>query len=415
MTRTSDPSRPKLLMVTHRVPYPPDKGDRIRTWHTLRQAARQFDVSLACLADEPLHIDAWRALRDQTERVAIEPVGGVSHRAHMLGHCVARRSFSEGAFYSPRLLQTIRQWHEDEPFDAALGVCSSMARYVADLDGPYKVLDLIDVDSRKWSDYADTTANPVLRRVYRLEAGRVAQCERWISERFDAVSVVTDSEAELLSQMAPQARIVVANNGVDLDYFRSIPQTDKPTATFVGALDYRPNVDGVVWLARKVWPELRRRVPRARLRIVGRRPAADVAGLAELPGVDVVRDVPDIRPHLAEAGVAVAPLHIARGIQNKVLEAMATARATVVTPAAAEGIAARPGRDYVLARSDRQWIDELERLLVNPAVRWPIGHAAREFVERHHDWRSCLTPLMQKLRAPRADAETMAIPRRRAA
>jgi len=402
-------------MVTHRVPYPPDKGDRIRTWHTLRQAARQFDVSLACLADEPLHIDVWRTLRDQTERIAIEPVGGLAHRAHMLGHCLMRRSISEGAFYSPRLRETIRQWHEDQPFDAVLGVCSSMARYVADLDGPCKAMDLIDVDSRKWSDYADATMNPVLRRLYRLEACRVAQCERWISQRFDAVSVVTESEAEILRHTAPPARVVVANNGVDLDYFRSIPQTNKPTATFVGALDYRPNVDGVAWLARKVWPELRRRVPQARLRIVGRRPVAGVAGLGELPGVDVIRDVPDIRPHLAEAGVAVAPLHVARGIQNKVLEAMATARATVVTPAAAEGIAARPGRDYVLARSDRQWVDELERLLVDPAVRWPIGRAAREFVERHHNWRSCLTPLMQKLQTARAGAERTAVPRRRAA
>ena len=174
---------------------------------------------------------------------------------------------------------------------------------------------------------------------------------------------------------------------------------DEPSCLFVGVLDYRPNVDGVVWFCREVWPEVRRRRPRARFALVGRRPAPAVRRLAAQPGVDVVGPVPDVRPHLARAAVVVAPLRIARGVQNKVLEALAMARPAVVSPPVLAGLGAGPGVPVLVAATPAEWVEAVVHLLDDPDARRRLGAAGRRHVEECHRWDHCLEPL-EALLAP---------------
>src|SRR5262249_18664616 len=179
-------------------------------------------------------------------------------------------------------------------------------------------------------------------------------------------------------------------NGVDLDYFHFRPPSSEPACVFVGAFDYHPNVDGACWFCAHVWPELHRRKPEARFFLVGRRPTPAIQRLAELPGVEVTGQVPDVRPYLERSAVTVIPLRIARGVQNKVLEALAMGRATVVSPEALAGLQARPGVHLLSATTPQEWIDATLRLLNDAELRQQLGTAGRQYVEENHCWDHCL-------------------------
>jgi len=181
-------------------------------------------------------------------------------------------------------------------------------------------------------------------------------------------------------------------NGVDLEYFRSKSEAESG-CVFVGALDYWPNVDGICWFCRKVWPEIRRRQPQARLSIVGRRPVSAVRRLARYPGVEVVGQVPDVRPYYARAAVVVAPLRVARGVQNKILEALAMSKAVVASPNTLRGLKAEPGSHLLNAESPVEWQETILQLFQDQSLRKQLGKRGRKFVEDHHSWDRCLEPL----------------------
>ena len=395
----------RVLYLTHRVPFPPDKGDRIRNYHVLRQLARRGAVWLACLADEPATPEIEAELRRICERVAIVPVSrGRWLRAGL--SLLGGRSISEGAFAERRLRQVIRDWSGETHFDAAVVSASSLAPYLkmTELSAVPKIVDLVDVDSQKWSDYADAAAVPK-RWLYRLEASRVRKLERDLPKWTQAVAMVSRAEADVFDSFAGAGTATVASNGVDLEYFQIaagspavlVQMAGKPAAIFVGAMDYLPNVDAVGWFARSVWPLIRAKVPDAEFRIVGRKPSPEVQRLAELPGVKVLGGVPDVRPFVADATVIVAPMRLGRGIQNKVLEAMAMGKAVIVAPPALAALKADPGTHLLTATTPQEWVDAVCGLFANPARCANLGTAARSFVEEHHHWETCLEPLMAKV------------------
>jgi polysaccharide biosynthesis protein PslH len=401
------PARPRLLYLVHRVPYPPNRGDRIRSYHFLRHLSERFDVSLATLADEPVASETHREFARLCEQVAIEPLGR-SRWLRAAASLAGGKSATEGLFASPALRRTVQSWAAEKSFDAALVFCSSMVQYLdcPQLKGVPAVVDLVDVDSQKWFDYGAKTSG-LKRMLFDLEGRRLRQLETSLPARARAITLVSEAEANLYRGFCPSDKIVAVPNGVDLDYFRPAqdgnnPWTDLPPAdrcqiVFVGALDYRANIDAVTWFAAEVWPAVRSHHPELQLALVGREPAPAVRRLAEISGIRVFASVPDVRPHLAAAKIVIAPLRIARGIQNKVLEAMAMAKPVICSPAALEGLTAEPGRHLALADRPAQWQQTIADWTESPVQPHKLSLSARRFVVDHRAWAPSLTPLANLL------------------
>jgi sugar transferase (PEP-CTERM/EpsH1 system associated) len=393
------PNPPDILYVAHRVPYPPDKGDRIRTFHLLRSLAQHAAVHLACLADEPVAAGVTEALHRYCARVAVVRLPGWSRWLRALGSLARGRTITEGAFHSRALHALLGDWAAATPFRAALVSSSGMVPYLQtqELRGVPAVIDLIDVDSQKWFDYHRASRWP-RSWLYHTEGRRLRRQEQALPGWARAVTLVSEAEAELYRGFCAPGAVHAITNGVDTAYFqppaRPVPEDG---CVFVGALDYRPNVDAASWFCREVWPEVHHRRPGAQLRLVGRRPAPAVRRLAELPGVEVVGTVPDVRPHLAGAAVAVVPLRIARGLQNKVLEALAMGKAVVASPPALVALRTQPGIHLLAASSPAEWTEAVLRLLDDEALRRRVGTAGRRYVEQHHDWEHCLEPFRHLL------------------
>lgn len=404
-----------LLYLVHRVPCPPNRGDRIRSYHLLRYLATRCNVYLATLADEPVTKETRDELRRLCRDVAI--VETTSKRWLRAAWSLATgRSATEGLFASRDLRRAIERWTQTVRFDACLTFCSSMAQY-ARLPGVSNVptvVDLVDVDSEKFAEYAASGRGPK-RWLHALESARLRRVERELFDWAKAVTLVSQAECDLYERCCPGARSVAITNGVDLSYF--LPAADEEgqipeRCVFVGALDYRPNIDGIVSFVRHAWSQLRERRPQATLAIVGRQPDPAVLRLAEVPGVQVIGSVPDVRPFVREASVAVVPLQIARGVQNKVLEALAMGKAVVASPGAAEGLGVSSEHELVVATSWPEWVESLDGLFSSRDRRRRLGESGRRFVELRHSWESNLERFGELLgvASPAVDEREVATP-----
>jgi sugar transferase (PEP-CTERM/EpsH1 system associated) len=405
-------TRSNVLYIVHRVPYPPDKGDRIRAFHILRYLSCRANVHLACLADESVPEEAMEALKQHCARVAVVPLGPRSRWLRALVSVACGKTVSEGAFHTPALQKILKQWAGETAFQASLASASSVAPYLQQgtLSEVPAVVDLVDVDSRKWLDYAEK-ASGLKGWIYRTEGHRLGKLEGSLAGWARALTVVSDIEAGLLPRLGRTDTVRVVTNGVDLEYYHPTPGQPSerasrgalapphtpPACVFVGALDYLPNVDAACWFCEEVWPGVRKRYPQAEVWLVGRRPAARVLRLAEKEGVKVVGQVPDVRPSVRQAAVSIAPLRIARGIQNKVLEAMAMGKAVVASDAALQGLPERAGAPVVCANTPQEWVEQISRLFADEELREQLGRRAREYVEHRHSWERCLEPLGQLL------------------
>jgi len=398
------PSRPNLLYLVHRLPFPPDKGDRIRAFQLLRYLSQKAAVHLACLTDEPAEPGALDALSRYCAKVAVIELGPLRW-VRAIGSLAKGGTASTGAFSSPQLRAVIRQWTTATPFHACLTSASSLVPYLrlAELRDVPAVVDLVDVDSQKWFDYAAASPGP-RAWLYRLEGQRLRRLEAELPAWVRAVTLISDAETALYQSFCADGQVGVVANGVDLDYFQPLHLPDQKGCVFLGALDYRPNVDGIAWFCHEVWPKVRRLLPDAEIHLVGRRPALAVRRLGRLPGVILVGQVPDVRPFLAKAAVSIVPLQIARGVQNKILEAMAMAKATVVSPCCMKGLRAQVGSQLLVASSADEWTQTLVNLLQDQALRLRLGKAAREYVVHHHRWERCLAPLDSLLELPPTSA-----------
>ena len=397
-------ARPDVLFLAHRVPYPPDKGDRIRTFHLLRFLARHANVHLACLADEPVAPGVVENLRRYATRVEVVPLGG-GRWVRALGAVLRGRTATEGAFRSRKLQAVLADWAAGTRFQATLASSSGMTAYqqLPGLRDVPAVVDLVDVDSQKWFDYAAASRGP-RAWLYREEGCRLRRLEQGLPAWARAVTLVGEAEADLYRRFCAPGVVRAVTNGVDLDYFRPGPPVGDPTCAFVGALNYRPNVDGANWFCHEVWPEIVRRRPGAKVYLVGRQPAPAVRRLAVLPGVELVGQVPDVRPYLARSAVSVVPLRIARGVQNKVLEAMAMGKAVVASPQTLLGLKASPGTHLLRASSPGEWAGAVLRLFADEDLRLRLGLAGRRYVEENHRWECCLEPFGPLLGLPGSDS-----------
>jgi len=394
--------KPELLFLAHRIPYPPDRGDKIRSWHVLRHLGKFATVHLACFADDEAdaaHLPALReAMGGSLGEAFVTPIS--ANKLLWLAKAYAQRlTINEAAMSSAGLQAFVARIAAERPIAGIYAFSVQMARFVpAGFRRPF-VMDFVDFDSAKYADYARAGGFPN-RLVYEREARKMFALEKATAARADVSLFVSEAEAALFRAEAqlPLADIRAMSNGIDLDFYNpsaSFPPIDPPrppVIVFTGQMDYRPNVEAVQTFARNVMPALRKAYD-ARFAIVGRRPDPAVEALHGKDGVIVTGEVPDVRPWLAAASVVVAPLTIARGIQNKVLEAMAMGRPVVASNGAFEGIDAVPGRDLVVAESAAEQFDAILTLWEEPEQAVAMGKAARQRMIDHYSWEAQLAPL----------------------
>lgn len=383
----------ELLFLVHRIPYPPRKGDKVRSYHLLKHLSRHYRVHLATFVDDPadlVHVDTVKSMCASAQVERLRP---------KLARALSLRGLARGQpltlpyFQSSRLATWIRGHMLSHRVQRVLVFSSSMAQYVLPhlRPGMRSVIDFVDVDSEKWSSYAESYRGP-LGHLYRREGVRLLEFERSAARLVDASVFVTAQEAALFRHRAPESasRVFWIGNGVDTQYFRpdsshTNPYRTHPTLVFTGAMDYRANVDAVTWFASEVFPTLKQRHRSLCFYIVGANPTPRVRALQQHEGISVTGTVEDVRPYLAHAALAVAPLRLARGVQNKVLEAMAMAQPVVATSAAMQGIDDGHGLEDQVADTPRDMAERISALLVDPA-RADRGVAARRFVESRYDW-----------------------------
>ena len=369
----------RVLFLTHRLPYAPNRGDRIRAYYILKALRSHASASLVSLVhddDEGARVGELKGLVDA---VFVARVPGVRRYLAAGSTLPTSRPLTHALLASSGVRPAIAQALRAGKPDVVLAYCSGIARYALDppLGSLPLVVDMVDVDSRKWAALAERAAAP-MSWVYRRETRTLSSFERRLTAHAAGTTVVTEREREALAAIAPGARIIVAPNGVNVADFAPVrPPAASTDVVFCGVMNYAPNVEGAVWLARDVWPLVRARVPSARLRLVGASPAPRVVALSGLPGVEVTGTVPDVRPYLWEASASAAPLHTARGIQNKVLEAIAAGLPVVVTPVVAEGLPGDVLQAYRVAADAQSFADRLIELLEqSPDARRAIAASA---------------------------------------
>jgi sugar transferase (PEP-CTERM/EpsH1 system associated) len=331
----------RVLFLTHRLPYAPNRGDRVRAYHLVREIARWATIDLVSLVhddEEASHADDLKPLVKSINIARVPKLWNMVRAAVALPGATPT---THALLDAPGFGAAVDQLAAGEKPDVVLSFCTGIgpAAFRSSLAGVPVVLDMVDVDSRKWAALAATAAFPK-SYIYTREARTLRAFEATMVRRCAATLVVNDRERDELATIAPGAAVAVIENGVDIDSLRPPgAPAGKPLVTFCGVMNYAPNVEGVVWLAREIWPLIQRARPDAELRIVGASPAPAVQGLADPARKIVVTGaVPDVRPYLWESAVSVAPLKTSRGLQNKVLEALAAGLPAVVTTAVMAGL-----------------------------------------------------------------------------
>jgi polysaccharide biosynthesis protein PslH len=394
-----------LLFLAQRFPYPPNKGDKIRSYHFLQSLAGKYRVHLGCFIDDP---NDWQYLRTLSSMVASSCVLPLNRRAATLRSLSGL--WSDEALSLPFYRdQRMSNWVADtvnrvRP-QAAFVFSSQMAQYL--LNGPRPrrfVMDFCDVDSQKWHLFAKCEQG-IKRWLYEREARQLLAFEQRVAGVADASLFVSAAEARLFRQLSPEAeRIHVLENGIDAAYFSPDRRYERqfedhrPMAVFTGAMDYWPNIEAMTWFVGQVLPLIRRQLPLLRLTIVGSNPTPEVKALAATRGVIVTGRVPDVRPYLAHAAVVIAPMQTARGVQNKVLEGLAMARPMVATGPAHDGLNVEAGTHLLVADSPQDFADGVVQVIENP--EWAVkAQAARRRVIEAYDWRNRFAELHALLTA----------------
>jgi sugar transferase (PEP-CTERM/EpsH1 system associated) len=393
----------KLLYLVHRIPYPPNKGDKIRSFNWLKGLSRQFEIYLGTFIDDVDDEQYVEELSRYCKAVHVARLNPGTAKLKSLSGLLSGKALTLPYYYNAALGDWVRQTIVDHKIDKALVFSSSMAQYLdaQACDDMIKVIDFVDVDSDKWRQYAEARTWPA-NAIYAREARKLFEYEAQTARRYKASVFVSEAESRSFGEMIGDNnhKITYANNGVDCDYFSPDTELTNPfeidaeVVTFTGAMDYWANVDAVMWFAKEVFPALRKQRRHLQFYIVGSKPTPEVQALSTRDGITVTGRVEDVRPYIKYAGVCVAPMRIARGIQNKVLEAMAMARPVVASPQGFEGISAIAGSELVIADGVEEYVLEISTLLQDDRG---MGVLARMRVMHDYTWSAAVDRLVDLL------------------
>jgi len=395
-----------LLYLVHRLPFPPNKGDKLRSFHLLKHLAASHRVFLGTFVDDPDDLQHVDALRPLCAELHVERLDPGQARWRSLAGLASGEALTLPYYRSRGLEAWVERAVREHRIETALVFSGAMAQYVESMPHLRTLVDFVDVDSAKWTQYSESRGWPS-SWLYRREGKRLLAFEAAVAVRAARSFFVTAAEVELFARLAPECRgkVEAIGNGVDAGFFS--PEHDLPSpyrageipVVFTGAMDYWPNIDAVSWFASDMLPELRSRWPRLRFHIVGMRPAPQVLAL-ESDAVVVTGAVPDVRPYLRHAAIVAAPLRVARGVQNKILEAMAMARPIVISQACAASIDATAGKDFEAATDSVRLIAAIEGLLREPDRAAAMGTAARTQVLARYSWEAQLSRFDRHLGGP---------------
>ena len=387
-----------LIFISHRIPYPPDKGEKIRGWNLINHLAKSYRIHLGCIIDDPAdwpHLEKVRSVCATAEGFGIDKR---RQRWRSLVRVRPGRPLMLDYYGSSGLQGWVDATFAREKMDVVYVFSTAMAPYVERHRQPGTVLDMQDIDSEKWTTYAEQASFP-MRHVWLREGRTLLAYERAATAASDLTLLVTEAEVSRFTELAPETegRVTWLEQGVDLARFDPALEFDTPFAmpgphlVFTGNMDYWPNADAVTWFTDEIMPILRARTPAPQFHVVGANPGPDVLALARHPDVHVTGRVPDVRPYVAHADVSVSPLRIARGVQNKVLEAMAMARPVVVSAGAAAGVRARPEEELLVGDGAAGFAARISEVLDG---RHPgLGAAARRAMEDRYGWDAVMARL----------------------
>lgn len=383
----------KILYVCHRFPYPPKRGGKIRPFNMIRHLAQTHEVVVCSLSRSQAETDEAQGIRPYCSEFHIGQVDDRVQTLRMVATLPTPFTASASYFHSSSLARTIRRLLRERSFDLIFVHCSSVAHYVSHVRDIPKILDFGDMDSQKWLEYANYKPFP-LSLGYWWEGTRLLAEEKRLARRFDLCTATTRAEWQTLKDYGVATPADWFPNGVDAGFFTPATETyDPDSIVFIGRMDYYPNQQCMFEFCADVLPRLQARRPSVKLTIVGADPSPAVRDLGKLPGVTVTGSVPDVRPYTTKAALTVAPLRIARGTQNKILEAMAMGVPVVCSREAAGGVDAIAGENLLVATTPQEYCDAILRLLENPAERARFAQSGRARVLSHHAWPSSMKRL----------------------
>lgn len=390
----------KILFLCHRIPFPPNRGGKIRPFHMIQHLAKSHHVTVASVAHSDSELRDAAPLREHCQEVIGEVLPNVLRWPNAVLALPTALPSSARYFWSARLASRIEQTWAADRYDGVIVHCAFAAQYALPLRGGFRIMDYGDLDSAKWSAYAQHLTFP-LSTAYALESTKLSRFEKRVAESSTHCTFTTRGECEAFQLLGVAKPSTVIPNGVNAGYFcreQQAPPGSK-VIVFLGRMDYYPNVDGICWFARELFPSIRARVPAAELRVVGSNPVRAVTELTKIAGVTVTGFVKDVRPYLADAAIAIAPLRLARGTQNKILECMSMGIPVVTTSQAARGIQATGGEHLLVGNTSDEFIHFTVELLLNPERRSQLGEAGRIQVESAHRWLASMQILDGVLRS----------------
>lgn len=393
----------KILIIAQRCPYPPNKGEKIRTFHQLKYFNEcGHDVILASPYEDDSDLKYFDELKKHycldvlCTKLSTKPI-------RLISGMLNNKALSISNFYSPNLQSDIDDMLASQEVDVIFCSASSVSEYIfrskiyAGLKQlPKLIMDFMDVDSDKWAQYEKSHYWP-LSAVYARESRLIAAVEANIVKTFEHCLLITQTEVDLFQTIHGNVKNLTAiENGLDTNIFyppADLRQTVNPYFLFAGVMDYAPNIDAVMWFIDLVWPDVKKKWPNAKFCIAGMSPTEKVKKLQLKEGIEVTGFVDDIKPFFDKANIFIAPFSIARGVQNKVLQAFACGLPVIATSMGAEGIRYNAEKDILLADTPEQFINRIEQLISDKKCYDYTSNNALKNIVNNYSWESILQPL----------------------